>query len=58
MPGFDGTGPLGQGSRTGDGFGSCDPTAGPYYGQPVKCRWLNSLTELPLGGGGSGRGRR
>lgn len=35
MPGFDGTGPRGQGPRTGGGFGYCPPTADPYYGQPV-----------------------
>lgn len=28
MPGFDGTGPLGQGPRTGGGFGRCG-SAGP-----------------------------
>lgn len=35
MPGFDGTGPRGQGPRTGGGFGYCQPTADPYCGQPV-----------------------
>ncbi|HUT35339.1 MAG TPA: DUF5320 domain-containing protein [Planctomycetota bacterium] len=29
MPGFDGTGPLGMGPRTGGGFGWCPPAAGP-----------------------------
>jgi len=29
MPGFDGTGPLGQGPRTGGGFGVCPPGVGP-----------------------------
>ncbi|MDD4146648.1 MAG: DUF5320 domain-containing protein [Clostridia bacterium] len=28
MPGFDGTGPLGQGSRTGRGLGYCTPGVG------------------------------
>jgi len=32
MPGFDGTGPLGQGPRTGGGRGYCPPVAGAYYG--------------------------
>jgi len=32
MPGFDGTGPLGQGPRTGGGFGYCSPGSGPAYG--------------------------
>ena len=60
MPGFDGTGPLGQGPRTGGGFGSCDPTAGPYYGQPVV--YGVGRGGIPRGGGrgfafGGGRGR-
>ena len=29
MPGFDGTGPLGYGPRTGGGFGYCSPVSGP-----------------------------
>jgi hypothetical protein len=63
MPGFDGTGPLGQGPRTGGGFGYCPPTAGPYYGQPVV--YGVGRGGLPRGGGrgfayggGRGRGRR
>lgn len=40
MPGFNGTGPIGAGPRTGGGFGYCQPYAGqvspgaayPYYG--------------------------
>ena len=28
MPGFDRTGPMGQGPRTGGGFGYCGPNAG------------------------------
>ena len=28
MPGFNGTGPQGQGARTGGGFGRCRPTDG------------------------------
>ena len=28
MPGFDRTGPMGQGARTGGGFGYCGPNAG------------------------------
>ena len=34
MPGFDGTGPAGLGSRTGGGFGFCAPGAG---GSPLGC---------------------
>ena len=43
MPGFDGTGPLGQGAMTGGGFGYCGSGRRPGYG---------------LGGRGPGRGRR
>ena len=32
MPGFDKTGPLGQGSMTGGGFGYCDIGRGQGYG--------------------------
>ena len=32
MPGFDRTGPLGQGSMTGGGFGYCDIGRGQGYG--------------------------
>ena len=64
MPAFDGTGPLGQGPRTGGGFGCCPPTAGPYsYGAPVV--YGVGRGGLPRGGGrgfafggGRGRGRR
>ena len=41
MPGFDGTGPLGQGAMTGGGFGYCGSGRRPGYG---------------LGGRGRGRG--
>lgn len=44
MPGFNGTGPMGMGPRTGGGFGYCPPVAGP---------------AAPIGGGfnfGVGRG--
>ena len=64
MPAFDGTGPVGQGPRTGRGFGYCSPTAGPYYyGAPVV--YGVGRGGLPRGGGrgfafggGRGRGRR
>ena len=35
MPGFDGTGPLGQGRRTGGGFGWCPPGIGPVGTAPL-----------------------
>ncbi|MBN1343201.1 MAG: DUF5320 domain-containing protein [Phycisphaerae bacterium] len=61
MPGFDGTGPMGAGPRTGGGFGYCLPIQasgiGPVYGL--------GRGGLPWGGGrgrgfggGRGRGRR
>lgn len=61
MPGFDGTGPIGQGSRTGGGRGYCPPVAAPYaYGAPVV--YGVGRGGLPRGGGrgyafGGGRGR-
>jgi len=46
MPGFDGTGPRGQGPRTGGGFGYCPPPGGNRQGFRGYGR-----------GGGWGRGR-
>ena len=58
MPGYDGTGPRGMGSRTGGGFGFCPPAQGvqPVYGMRGLGRG-----GLPRGGGrgfgfGGGRG--
>lgn len=46
MPGGDGTGPLGQGSKTGRGLGNCTSTPG------------TKRTFFGFGGGlGRGRGR-
>ena len=45
MPGFDRSGPMGQGSRTGRGMGYCTGYAQPGYG-------------AGYGGAGFGRGRR
>ena len=44
MPGFDGTGPMGMGPRTGGGRGFCPPVAGyaPYGGY--------SYSAYPYGG--------
>jgi hypothetical protein len=62
MPGFDGTGPLGQGPRTGGGFGYCPPVGEPTAsGAPVV--YGAGRGGLPRGGGrgfafGGGRGRR
>lgn len=58
MPGFDGTGPLGQGSLTGRGMGYC--AGGPYpYAREV---YGVGRGGIPWGGGrgrawGGGRGR-
>ena len=56
MPGFDGTGPLGQGAKTGGGRGTCPQPVDMYYGV--------GRGGLPRGGGrgfafgGCRRGRR
>jgi len=61
MPGFDGTGPMGMGPRTGGGRGFCPPRAGQFS-------WTNWYGRgagrggIPWGGGrgrvfGGGRGR-
>ncbi|MCK4271104.1 DUF5320 domain-containing protein [bacterium] len=60
MPGFDGTGPRGMGSRTGGGFGFCPPGVGPASGQGWFPRGVGR-GGLPWGGGrgrawGGGRG--
>lgn len=50
MPGFDGTGPMGQGSRTGRGMGNCN-TANDTVN--------NNSAQRPMGGAfrcGRGRG--
>ncbi len=40
MPGRDGSGPLGQGPRTGGGFGLCSPQGSrPYYGEGGRRFW-------------------
>lgn len=61
MPGFDGTGPQGQGPLTGGGFGYCRPGVG----QPGAQDRVYGVGRggMPRGGGrgrafGGGRGRR
>jgi len=60
MPGFDRTGPLGQGPMTGRGLGYCNPTTRRYLpGQPL---YGLGRGGIPWGGGrgrgfGGGRGR-
>jgi hypothetical protein len=63
MPGFDGTGPMGLGPRTGGGFGFCPPGAGPAAGGYVPgVVYGVGRGGIPWGGGrgrafGGGRGR-
>ncbi len=54
MPGFNGTGPRGQGPRTGGGFGYCYPVAGQTDGQDQV--YGVGRGGVPRGGG-RGRGR-
>ena len=58
MPGFDGTGPRGMGSKTGGGRGFCPPGAGPLYGT-YGAGWYSRRGAGRGGipwGGGRGRG--
>jgi hypothetical protein len=63
MPGFDGTGPMGMGPRTGGGFGLCPPGAGPaQWGYLPGIVYGVGRGGIPRGGGrgrafGGGRGR-
>jgi len=63
MPGFDGTGPRGQGPRTGGGFGFCGPGSGPApAGYASGVVYGVGRGGIPWGGGrgrafGGGRGR-
>jgi hypothetical protein len=64
MPGFDGTGPMGLGPRTGGGFGFCPPGSGPAvpWGYPGGVVYGVGRGGIPWGGGrgrafGGGRGR-
>jgi hypothetical protein len=55
MPGFDGTGPRGQGPRTGGGFGFCAPGSRPApEGYPTGVVYGVGRGGIPWGGG---RGR-
>ena len=58
MPGRDGSGPMGQGPRTGGGFGGCPPVEGVTGARPV---YGAGKRGIPWGGGrgrawGGGRG--
>ncbi|NLH48986.1 MAG: DUF5320 domain-containing protein [Myxococcales bacterium] len=54
MPRFDGTGPMGRGSRTGGGFGFCGSRPEMIYdgGDPI---YRGAGQGLPPRGGGRGR---
>jgi len=61
MPGFNGTGPQGMGSRTGGGFGYCAPGAGPAMPVNQGAYYGVGRGGYPRGGGrgwarGGGRG--
>jgi Family of unknown function (DUF5320) len=61
MPGFNGTGPMGMGSRTGGGFGYCAPGAGPAMPVNQSAYYGVGRGGYPRGGGrgrawGGGRG--
>ena len=56
MPGFDRSGPMGQGSQTGRGMGQCNPNA-PSTGQyPAFGRGMGLRRGCGAGFGGAGRG--
>ena len=56
MPGFDGTGPAGEGAMTGGGFGRCGPQENATEGVPRMTYGLGRGGR-PWGGG-RGRGGR
>lgn len=64
MPGFDGTGPMGMGPRTGGGRGFCQPGTGARYPFAWTSPFMRGAGRggIPWGGGrgrvyGGGRGR-
>ncbi len=62
MPGFNGTGPMGMGPRTGGGRGFCAPGAGAGLGYGAGMYRGAGQGGIPWGGGrgrawGGGRGR-
>ncbi|MBN2107364.1 MAG: DUF5320 domain-containing protein [Deltaproteobacteria bacterium] len=61
MPGFNGTGPMGMGPRTGGGRGFCAPGSGAAYGYGAGLYRGAGRGGIPWGGGrgrawGGGRG--
>ena len=62
MPGFDGTGPLGQGPMTGRGLGKCNPETKDRLNELNDLRWKGRRhrfrgDEAPGGGRGAGLGQ-
>jgi hypothetical protein len=69
MPARDGTGPVGQGSRTGRGLGNCESGEQPVRPAEAKLwwnplRWIGGISQPDKGlgrgnrrGWGRGRGR-
>ena len=60
MPGFDRTGPVGEGPRTGRGLGRCNNTKTPASsdvdrGRPVRLGYGPAAGRGPRQGGGRGR---
>ncbi|MEA3386730.1 MAG: DUF5320 domain-containing protein [Thermodesulfobacteriota bacterium] len=57
MPGYDSTGPMGQGPKTGRGLGRCGKakTAGSL---DIASDGVVRLDDSPIAGRGSGRGGR
>ena len=62
MPGFDKTGPMGQGSQTGRKMGKCNPDVEPkaesfFSRRRLAGRFTNENSRNAVGGGkGPGRG--
>ena len=58
MPGFDGTGPMGQGTMTGGGFGNCVPYASMGLGRGYRNAMGRGFRGNSSPSPGGGRGRR
>jgi len=60
MPGFDRTGPMGEGSRTGRGLGRCGNGNAKETQRPAMGRgsWTNQENDTAVGSGAGRGGRR
>ncbi|MDD5222624.1 MAG: DUF5320 domain-containing protein [bacterium] len=56
MPGFNGTGPMGMGPRTGGGFGFCSPGTGSAFPGPGR-NFIHKGAGRGFAPRGGGRGR-